>query len=807
MTEWSLVYDTYNPASEKMRESLCALGNGYFVTRGAAPDARAGGHRYPGTYLAGGYNRLVSRVKGREIENEDLVNLPNWLSLSFQIDADEWFRIDTVELLSYRQELKLREGLLCRDLRFRDHKGRTSRWRERRFVSMQNPHTAGLEVEILAEDWSGRLTLRSGIDGAVRNEGVARYRDLNNQHLDVLSTERLGENTVMLCSRTNQSGIEIAQAMRTRAIRNGTEVDAERRTESSNDCIGEQITLELNEGDAITAEKMIAFYTSRDAAISAPALEARERITQLGSFDHHLRGHRMVWRGIWEDCDIHAETRNSADVSLKLRLHIFHLMQTISRHTVEMDAGTPARGWHGEAYRGHVFWDEIFILPFFNVRMPSLTLALLKYRYRRLDAARQAAKDAGFEGAMFPWQSASSGREESQKWHLNPESGHWIPDNTHLQRHVSCAIAYCIWQYYQAAPSQEFIISYAAELMVEIARFWASLATYDEQADRFDIRGVMGPDEYHTMYPDADPHAAGGIDNNAYTNVMVAWLLGRTGDIIDLLPDARRRQICDCLGVTAQDIRSWDRISRRLRIPIDDDGIIIQFEGYDDLIEFPWQQYRDKYPDIQRLDRILEKEADTPNRYQVSKQADVLMLFYLFSEDVLESLFERLGYPFRPEYIPKNIHYYLERTSHGSTLSRVVHSWVLARSDRTRSWQLFLDALNSDISDIQDGTTAEGIHLGAMAGTVDLLHRCYTGLEVRGDVLHLNPALPEDLLRLKFCLRYRQHRLRLDITQTSLSIHSEEQKAYPIKIAYRDEQRDIAPGESVQFRLGLHGST
>ena len=198
---------------------------------------------------------------------------------------------------------------------------------------------------------------------------------------------------------------------------------------------------------------------------------------------------------------------------------------------------------------------------------------------------------------------------------------------------------------------------------------------------------------------------------------------------------------------------------------------------------------------------ILEKEGDSPNRYQISKQADVLMLFYLFSADELALIFDRLGYKFNPETIPANIQYYLQRSSHGSTLSHVVDAWVLARSDRAASWQLFQEALRSDIHDIQDGTTGEGIHLGAMAGSVDLLHRCYTGMETRGYVLHFNPMLPDELSRLKISLHYRGHRLTVEITHEMLKVCSQPQLADPITIAYRGHYRDLASGQSFEIRL------
>jgi trehalose/maltose hydrolase-like predicted phosphorylase len=141
------------------------------------------------------------------------------------------------------------------------------------------------------------------------------------------------------------------------------------------------------------------------------------------------------------------------------------------------------------------------------------------------------------------------------------------------------------------------------------------------------------------------------------------------------------------------------------------------------------------------------------------KQADALMLFYLFSSEELGALFKRLGYPFEPGMIPRNVAYYDSRSSHGSTLSRVVHAWVLARPNRPRALRYFEEALRSDLSDIQKGTAAEGVHLGAMAATVDLMQRATMGIEVTKDVLRLKPRLRQEMERLETRIRYRGHSL------------------------------------------------
>ena len=481
-----------------------------------------------------------------------------------------------------------------------------------------------------------------------------------------------------------------------------------------------------------------------------------------------------------------------------LRLDIFHLLQAVSPNSIGLDIGVPARGWTGEAYQGHVFWDELFIFPFFNYRMPEITRSLLMYRYRRLGEARAAALAAGYKGAMFPWQSGSDGQEETQALNLNPRSQRWVPDNSYLQRHVGSAIAYNVWQYFQVTNDIEFLNSYGAELILDIACFWSSIATFDDVRGRYEIRSVMGPDEFHDGSPDS---ATPGLNNNAYSNIMAVWVLCRALEVHDLLSKVRRAELTAQLGLSAEEIARWGDISRKMYVPFHDDGIISQFEGYEKLRELDWEGYRARYGNIQRLDLILEMENDSANRYKLSKQADVLMLFYLFSAEEFGELFERLGYPFEYETIPRNVTYYAARSCHGSTLSRVVFAWVLARSERQRAMDFFAEALQSDVSDIQQGTTAEGIHLGAMAGTVDLMQRVSTGIEARGDVLRLNPELPREIERLDMCIRYRGHSLDLRLTRDSLTVHGHDDAAAPISLCVDGKHCEFLGGTTRIFQL------
>lgn len=806
MIGWELVYDGYDPANEGVRETLCTLGNGFFATRGAAHETVAGGVHYPGTYIAGCYNRLPTKIHEHVLVHEDLVNAPNWLPLTFRHAGGEWFELATAELLSYRQTLDLRRGVLTRHMRVRDRKGRTTSVTSRRIVSMADPHIAALEVVLIAEDWSGPIELRSALDGWVQNRGVERYRLLDSQHLAPVASRTHGEDALLLEMETVQSHIRIAEAARTRVFEAGKQVPCVTRTLTREGFAAHDLTVEVHANRPVTIEKVVVLHTSRDRAISEPGVAAAEAITVAPGFEALLAAHSLAWEHLWRSFDICAEIDPENEFpsgpshGVIFRLHIFHLLQTASNHTAELDAGVGARGLHGESYRGHVFWDELFIFPLLNMRIPDITRSLLMYRYHRLRAARRAARRAGYRGAMYPWQSGSDGREETDERYLNPRSGRWIEDHTYLQRHVGAAVAFNVWQYFQATNDRKFLGEYGAEMILEIARFFASISSYNPQLDRYEIRGVVGPDEFHTMYPGA---RRPGLDNNAYTNAMAAWVLWHARRAIDELPRDRRRALCEVLALSSDELDHWDALSRRMHLPFIDGGILAQFEGYDQLRELDWSGYRARYGNIQRLDLILESEGDDPNRYKASKQADVLMLFYLFSSEELRELFDRLGYAFDPSTIPRTIEYYLHRTSDGSTLSRIAHAWVLARSDRVRSWEIARSALMSDVADIQGGTTREGIHLGAMAGSIDLIHRAYTGLELRDDVLWINPRLPEPMQRLDVVVRYRGHTLELRITQDLLEIRTGDSRDPAMKIAVCGEILELKPGEQRSFTLPL----
>ncbi|MCK7626400.1 glycoside hydrolase family 65 protein [Streptomyces sp. RS10V-4] len=793
---WTWTYEGYDAGAERLREALCTLGNGRFATRGAAPETRCGPAHYPGTYAAGVYNRLTSTVAGRPVENEDLVNLPDWLPLSYRIRPagdsapGPWLFPDHPQLTGHRRTLDLRRGTLTRWSSYEDGAGRRLTVTERRLVHMAEPDLAVQRTVFTAEGWSGEVEVAAGLDGDVRNTGVARYQELDGVHLTGWETGAGDDGVVWLSCRTRTSGTGIALAARTRAApRGGTA-----RTDLTARRAWRVLTVPLAPGTPATVDKTVALHTSSDRARAAPLPAALEAVRRAPAVPRLLASHHRAWQHLWRQVRLDVP----GEAGRILRLHLFHLLQTVSPHTARLDVGVPARGLHGEAYRGHVFWDELFVLPFLNLHLPEVSRALLAYRHRRLPAARQAAREAGRAGAMYPWQSGSDGREETQQMHLNPRSGHWLPDHSRLQHHVGSAVAYNIWQYWQASGDTGFLHTRGAEMLLEIARFWASAADWDRDLGRYRIRGVVGPDEYHDAYPGA---GRPGLDDNAYTNVTAAWVLARALELCRTLPEARRRPLFERLALSHDERQYWDDVAHRLHVPYHR-GVISQFAGYGELAELDWAGYRARYGDIRRLDRILESEGDTVNRYQASKQADVLMLGYLFSPAELAGVFDQLGYRLDDAVWRATVDHYLHRTCHGSTLSAVVHAWVLARVRRDDAWTYCEEALTGDIADVQGGTTAEGIHLGAMAGTLDFVQRGMTGLETRDRALWLDPAPIPQLSKFGVRFRYRRHRdidLRIRADRVRLTVPDSEHAA--VRARLRGRPFTVAPGTTRELDL------
>jgi trehalose/maltose hydrolase-like predicted phosphorylase len=248
------------------------------------------------------------------------------------------------------------------------------------------------------------------------------------------------------------------------------------------------------------------------------------------------------------------------------------------------------------------------------------------------------------------------------------------------------------------------------------------------------------------------------------------------------------------------ELARWQEMSRKMYIPLHKDGIISQFEGYEDLKELDWAAYRAKYKNLYRLDFILKAEGDLADRYKLSKQADTLMLFYLFSETELREMFANLGFEYGPDLMKKTIQYYFERCSHCSTLSLVVHAAVVGNAYPEKSWDMLMKSLKADVDDVQGGSTGEGIHLGVMSGTLDLISRGFMGMEARDNVLYFAPKPLPQLDGMSFRMVWRNIPLKLELNNGELSVCIEDgESGQPITVSVYGHTQEINVGECAIF--------
>lgn len=758
---WQLEYYGYTPGKDEYSvESLLTVGNGFIGLRGTTPEMEISDANYPGLYLASLYNTAESEVSDRTITNEDFVNAPNLQKIYLVIDNE---KIDIAQntLLSFKRQLNLKTGLFTSFAEIETQTKKQLRIETQKIANMENSHHYSILYRFTPLNFTGEIDVISEADGSVYNYNVARYRSLTNKHLTIQTTEYF-KSKALLIARTNQSDITVCQASQLFSDDFSLET---LKSEKTAEKVIQKLTISAEKNRTYTLEKSV---TVAKYQMGEQTTTSKLALLSLPRFKEMYAESKEAWRKLWENAAI---TIDGDLMSQKmLNLHTYHLLVSAAPNAYEqsLDASITARGLHGEAYRGHIFWDELFIIPFYILHFPKTAREILLYRYQRLTAAKKAAKEAGYQGAMFPWQSGLDGTEQSQELHLNPISGEWKEDHSRLQRHVSLAIAYNVWQYWHNVRDRSFMEQYGLELILEIAHFWQSAATLDSLTGRYSIEGVMGPDEFHESYPNSQK---GGLKNNAYTNMMVVWLFEEVEKLRNQLSPEIFQSVAAKVQLSEDNFSQMTDIRKNLSLEINPEGIIAQFEGYFDLKDLDWDHYREKYGNIYRMDRILNAEGKSADAYKVAKQADSLMIFYNFSTAQVHQILDDLTYRLPEDYVEKNLHYYLARTSHGSTLSRVVHAQLAAMVDQQDlAWSLYQEALYSDYRDIQGGTTAEGIHAGVMAATLYIPLTTFAGIDFREDVMRIDPNLPKQWQNIQFNIQVRGINYHFNVTHETLTV-------------------------------------
>ncbi len=788
---WQVEFDHFEPIDERRREALLALGNGVLSWRASAPEASAcrasDACHYPGLYCAGWYDKAPRDVNGTTTELAALARLPDPFGLSISADGQHWFDLHTVEVQRYQQSLHMHDGQLRRRICF-VLAGRTWELEELRFVSMANPHLAVLRWVLNLPAGMQQVHLRTILDGSVDNSLIDKNLAYEGRRLKNVHIETSHDGHATLTANLTPAGRRLAMAVHTDVPGEALDWDGVLR----HDRLCQETTVAASGEQRLVIEKRVVVLTDQQVSVDSERAR-KEVLTCLPDqpFDVLRTEHERKWRELWSTMPMRLSNHK---LERALRLHAFHLLQAVSPHSLERDQGFPPRGWQ-EGYYGQVFWDEIFAFPFLVSHFPKLARGLLGYRYRRLDIARERARRAGLRGAMFPWRSGSDGEEETPPFQQNPLSGRWMPDHTHLQWHIGSAIAYDAWQLFLATGDQALLAEEAGELILEVARFWASAVEFDEASERYVIRGVIGPDEYHNLYPG---RGRPGLDNNAYTNLMACWTLRLGIQMMANLHDDQAAALRERIGLQPNEPELWSQIADRMYLPLLENGVLSQFDGFSDLLPPSDEWLHDDRP---RLDWMLEAEGDQSDRYQLSKQTDVLMLLHLFPSRILLGLVNRLGYRFDEADLRRTAEYHLGHVTHESSLSTVVCAGALTHLDAAASWRYFLETAEVDLAAPSRSGTLEGVHLGAMSGSLDVLQRHYLGIWPEQDGLHVLPAPPLALGDVEQKVWFRGAELSIALSGDVLTVVVEQTHRGPVPIHHPTGKAWLGQGDALMIMV------
>jgi len=739
---WRITENRFEPDRSRYAESIFAQCNGYLGLRGVLEE-RCGVDADVVTFVQGVFDELPGTL-------DELVNLPSPLPMRIVL-AGERFDLREGVARSHRRVYDLRDGVLTRTVTWEDRKGRVTRLRFRRFVSLADSHLVVCRTEIEPVNYGGEISVACSIDARPDNWGVSHHAEI--------SSGAVADNGYRMAVRTKQSKVTVAESAALSLTRDGQPVNARSRLKRAKRQVGRTLTWRARKGETYVLDRVAAIVTSRDGLRGSPAKRAAIMAADAlaRGFDSLYRDQRAAWRAKWRDADVVIE--GDPIPQNALRFSIYHLIQANAEHDGRVAIG--AKALSGLGYRGHFFWDtEVFMLPMFMFTNPPAARSLLAYRWHSLPGARAKAREYGYRGAMFPWEGTLDGSEQCPQW-VGPGRV-WCGEKQH---HVVADVAWGVWSYYQATGDVQFMLDYGLELLIECARFWASRPRLNRKTGCYEIHDVIGPDEYQE-----------GINNNAYTNYMAAWMLRAADRALAAL--GRRKgavEVTRRLRLRSDERPRWRRIAGKMKFVHDQrTGFIVQHDGFPDLLAVGRK-------------RPAEGGHDSP---PVLKQADVLMLMRIF-----------------PRRFPKravrvNWDYYEPLTDHGSSLSRGVHAVVAADLGLTRkALGYFADACQLDLID-RNGNTSDGVHAAALGNAWIGAVRGFGGMVVDDDgALSIDPALPARWRGLRYRVHYRGGVLSVDIGPRRVSLRYDHPNGNDLGLRVQGGKAILRSGENRTLAL------
>jgi hypothetical glycosyl hydrolase len=747
---WIIEEICFNDRYQGKCESIMTLGNGYMGLRSSVEEPYIGQTR--NMFIAGTYNKF---------DEKEVTELPNAADITQMVIYinDEQFSLKNGKINEYSRKLNLKTGELTRDIFWESIKGESYKIAFRRFVSLEDIHLIGMNIKITPLTGSAKITLKTGINGRQTNSGVQHFHD---------GDKRVFENKYMqLVQTTTQTKIDFVINSTVRLYMNNKELDSKLSYSLERRSIYCNSEIVINKGETLSIEKISNVFTSLDNDIDhCNDLEKLIRI----SLEHISRNSRLTyfelfekskkkWSNHWEEAKIEIQTDNDFD-QLAVRFAQYHLLIMTPFHGGRFSIG--AKALSGEGYKGHVFWDtEMFILPYFQYSFPQIARNLLQYRFETIEGARNKAKKFGYSGAMYPWETAFTGEEETPEWAaINIMTGKAAKIWSGLkEHHITADIAYAAWNYYLSTNDEEFMDLYGCEIIFECAEFWWSRLEWNDDKNRYDINDVIGPDEYTEH-----------VNNNAYTNYMVHFTIKTSIELYDLATKKHWSNF-EYLRKSfrlKQRIDSYKAVVENIYLPKPNEaGIIPQ----DDTFLSKNCISLEKYKNSDEKQAILKDYTrEQIVNLQVLKQADVVMLLY-----VLRNRFD--GY-----IKAANWEYYEKRTIHDSSLSAAVHSIIANDFNHVEhAYEFFRKASEIDLGQNLISSN-DGIHSASLGGIWLAVVMGFGGIINDNGVLNINPKLPKAWHELSFSIYWKSDKLNFSITENMVKITKDSEGAVDLFI-------------------------
>lgn len=739
VSDWILREDSFDPEKLGKCEAIMSLGNGYMGIRSATEEHYLNETR--GMFVAGTFNKFD------EVEVTELPNAADMTAIDIFINGERFSLADgTTE--AYSRELNIRNGELKRVLTWISPKGVKLHLEFYRIVSLKRLHVIAQRMEVTPADADVEIKLQSGIDGRMTNTGSQHFSDGDKRFYE--------KRFIQFVQTTSQSKIDFVNTTVHKFWLNEEDLPLEAAVYIERRKIYAGFEAKVKAGQTFTVEKYSNVYTSRDLDMAGKSVAELQEISLAVSKELEETGYQALkeesgeqWETeVWKPIPIQIEGCEMDQFSI--RFAQYHLRLMVPSHDARMNIG--AKGLSGEGYRGHTFWDtEIFLLPYYVFTDPATARKLEEYRYLSLPGAHAKAAHNNYKGAMFPWESAWLDDGEVTPEYMDVDILTGKPNKVwsgFIEQHITSDVAFGVWQYSVITGDEDYMEKYGYELIMDTAIFWASRLEKGEDG-KFHINDVVGPDEYREH-----------VNDNAFTNYMAHWNMQKAMEYYHLLKDTKP-EIFDRLNNKLhleEAYGQWKEGCAKIYLPVPtEENVLPQDDRYLSCRDIDLSKYKaqDHVGGIMR-DYNLEQI----NQIQVSKQADVLVLFFL-----LEDIFAK-------EVKKASWEHYEARTLHDSSLSLSTHSVLAAdMGEQELAYDLFRKAAAIDLGPFM-GSSDQGIHAASFGGVWECVVYGFGGVRMLGGRLRIVPALPKQWTKLSYTIIWKGQKLAVEVTKEDVTVQN-----------------------------------